>query len=74
MLHLFIELANPREVIEKLSSRAEFQNEMQLGLCLESIGQFNDKGMLNVFLSILVMIAYKDRSFRLSVFYLILHN
>ena len=49
-LHLFIKLADARQVEEELTTGTEFQNKVQLRLALESISQFYDKWVLYVFL------------------------
>jgi hypothetical protein len=43
---------------EELTARAEFQDEVELGLALERESQLNDKWMLNVLLYIHQVISH----------------
>ena len=49
-LHLFVELADARQVEEELTAWAELQDEVQLGLALERESQLDDKRVLDVLL------------------------
>ena len=48
--HLFVELADARQVEEELTARAELQDEVELGLALERESQLDDKRVLDVLL------------------------